>query len=80
LNRPRRRARASKPIQIEEGKWYVLENPETTICCDCCLAHVTEYKLDKNMRLIFRTRRDDKRTAELRAEAHVIVTRDITVE
>jgi hypothetical protein len=69
-----------KPTHIEPGKWYVLDNPEETECCDCSLVHITEYKFDNKMRVIFRTRRDDKQTAIQREKYKIIVTRDITVE
>ena len=42
-------------IQIEPDKWYRVNSPEVTECCDCSLVHVTEYMLS-NGTLFFRTK------------------------
>lgn len=48
-------------VQVEEGKWYALDNPEVQECCDCGLVHRTEFKLEGS-RIFWRTVRDDRQT------------------
>jgi hypothetical protein len=48
-------------IQMEEGKWYRLDSPEITECCDCGLVHVTEYMFE-NGRMFWRAKTDPKAT------------------
>ena len=59
-----------KTTQIEPGKWYRLDNPEATECCDCALVHHTEYALYQG-RLIFRTTGDRRLTNRRRKEAGI---------
>jgi hypothetical protein len=62
--------RASKPVQIEGGKWYVAGHPKNALhieeCCDCALTHLLEYKIE-NGRIMFRYTVDEKATEEARA-------------
>ena len=53
------------PIQMEEGKWYRLDSPEITECCDCGLTHHTEYMFEKG-RMLWRGKVDVKATRAAR--------------
>lgn len=58
-----------RTIQIEGGKWYRMNNPETSVCCDCNLAHVTWYRMTgdgKELKLEFKARRNNVLTAHYR--------------
>ncbi len=61
-------------IQMEPGKWYRLDSPETTECCSCSLIHVTEYKIWKG-RLLWRSKVDKRATAAKRKENGITITR-----
>lgn len=52
-------------IQMEPGKWYRLDSPEISECCDCGLVHHTEYMFEKG-RMFWRSRVDPKATAASR--------------
>ena len=67
------KADLSRTVQIEPDKWYRMNSPETSICCDCCMVHVTEYMLD-NGKLLFRTRGDRRATNKLRKKHGITVT------
>jgi hypothetical protein len=54
-------------IQMEAGKWYRLDSPEITECCDCSLVHVTEYMFE-NGRMFWRSHTDKKATRAKRRE------------
>ena len=54
-------------VQMEEGKWYRLDSPEITECCDCSLIHITEYMFE-NGRLLWRAKVDRKATRAKRKE------------
>lgn len=60
--------------QIEPGKWYALDSPETTECCDCGLVHSTEYQIYKG-RLMFRTRVNRRATNAARKRVGITVQR-----
>lgn len=62
-------------VQIEPGKWYRLDNPEATECCDCGLIHHTDYRLYKG-RLLFRTRTDVRATRARRKERGIKIVRE----
>ena len=67
--------RAKYPvIQINDGSWYAMAGFSRDICCDCGLAHDTEYKLE-NGRLMFRTRVNQKATAAQRKAHGITITR-----
>lgn len=48
-------------IQTEPNKWYRLDSPEITECCDCGLVHHTEYMFEKG-RMFWRSKVDTKAT------------------
>ena len=50
---------------MEEGKWYRLDSPEITECCDCGLTHHTEYMFEKG-RMLWRGKVDVKATRAAR--------------
>jgi hypothetical protein len=60
--------------EVEEGKWYALDNPEATICCECELVHHTEYQLFQG-RLMFRTKVDRALTDRRRKQHGVTISR-----
>ena len=60
--------------QIEPGKWYRLDSPETSECCDCGMTHVTEYKFEHG-RMFFKTRVDRRTTNQKRKEYGITITR-----
>lgn len=61
-------------IQVEEGKWYLLDNPECMECCDCSLVHHTEFKLIGS-RIFWRTTTDAGATAIKRRENGIKVVK-----
>lgn len=61
-------------IQMEPGKWYRLDSPEMTECCDCSLIHVTEYKFE-NGRMLWRAKVDRKTTNIKRRENGIKLTK-----
>ena len=61
-------------IQMEPGKWYRLDSPEMTECCDCSLIHVTEYKFE-NGRMLWRSKVDRKATNIKRRENGIKLTK-----
>jgi hypothetical protein len=61
-------------IQMEPGKWYRLDSPEMTECCDCSLIHVTEYKFE-NGRMLWRSKVDRKATNVKRRENGIKLTK-----
>jgi len=62
-------------IQCEPGKWYRLDSPELTECCDCSLLHWTEYKFE-NGRMFWRSKVDRKATAAKRKENGIKIIRN----
>jgi hypothetical protein len=63
-----------RTVEINEGSWYALGNFDRDVCCDCCLVHLTEHKLE-NGKIMFRTVVDAAETAALRKEHGIKVTR-----
>ncbi len=61
-------------IQTEPDKWYRLDSPEITECCDCGMVHHTEYVLE-NGRLFWRAKVDKAATEAARREHGITVTR-----
>ena len=61
-------------IQMEPGKWYRLDSPETTECCDCSLIHHTDYNLEGG-RLFWRSTSDAAATAIKRKENGIRIVR-----
>lgn len=51
--------------QVIEGKWYETPRNSTFICCDCCLVHKIQFKLEKG-KLYSKWKRDDRSTAGYR--------------
>jgi hypothetical protein len=64
-------------VQIEPDKWYALGDYDRQICCDCCLVHTLEYKLDKG-RIFERVTVDEKATAAERQKHGIKVVRGPT--
>ncbi len=62
-----------KAIQIYDHKWYVLED-YVEVCCDCGLAHDTQYKI-RGGRIWWNTKRNEKVTAQERKEFGITVKR-----
>ncbi|MDE2098504.1 MAG: hypothetical protein KGL39_14720 [Patescibacteria group bacterium] len=62
------------PIQMHENRWYRLDSPEITECCDCGLVHHTEYMLSKG-RLFWRSVVDRKATRAARARDGIKIVR-----
>jgi hypothetical protein len=61
-------------IQMEAGKWYRLDSPEITECCDCGLVHHTEYMFE-NGRMFWRAITDRKATRASRKRNGITVSR-----
>jgi hypothetical protein len=61
-------------IQMEPGKWYRLDSPETTECCDCSLIHHTEYMFEGG-RLFWRSTVDRAATKIKRQENGITIVR-----
>lgn len=61
-------------IQMEPGKWYRLDSPEITECCECSLVHVTEYMLEGG-KLFWRSKIDKGATKAKRKENRLRVVR-----
>ena len=61
-------------IQMEPGKWYRLDSPEITECCDCSLVHHTEYMFEGG-RMFWRSVVDKKATAAARKRNGIKVVR-----
>ena len=62
-------------IQTEPNKWYRLDSPEITECCDCGLVHHTEYMFEKG-RMFWRSKVDTKATLAAREAHGIFVTRE----
>lgn len=65
---------SSGTMQIEPGKWYRMDSPEITECCDCGLVHITEYAFEKG-RFLFRTRVNRRATRAARQRDGITVMR-----
>ena len=74
MSRQRLKHAVKGSIQTEPDKWYRLDSPEITECCDCGLVHHTEYMLHKG-RLFWRSKVDQKATDAARREHGIVVTR-----
>lgn len=61
-------------VEVTEGVWYALDNPEVMECCDCSLVHRTEFKLEGS-RIFWRTVTDPRRTRTQRKLHGIVVTR-----
>lgn len=61
-------------VEVTEGTWYALDNPEVMECCGCSLVHRTEFKLEGG-RIFWRTTTEPKRTAIQRKLHGIKVTR-----
>jgi len=59
-------------VQMEEGKWYRLDSPEITECCDCSLIHITEYMFE-NGRMFWRSKVDRAGTRQKRKENSITI-------
>lgn len=64
----------SAPIQMYEGAWYALRNPDLTECCDCGLVHNTEYKID-GMRIFWKAKVDKRATTAARKRHGIKITK-----
>ena len=62
-------------IQMEPGKWYRLNSPEITECCDCSLIHVTEYMIEDG-RLFWRSKVDRRATRLKRKENGIKIVKE----
>lgn len=61
-------------IQIEENVWHALIDYDRSECCDCCLVHREEFKLESG-RIFWRTRVDRRQTAIQRKKYGIKVMR-----
>jgi hypothetical protein len=66
-------------IQMEPRKWYKLDSPEVTECCDCGLVHETEFMLQGG-RIFWRSITNAKATEAARKKHGIKITRAETPE
>jgi hypothetical protein len=67
-------AKKSEPLQIVDGVWYAVNHggsPYTEECCDCCLVHLQEWKIESG-RLYFRYTVLDKDTRAARKRVGIV--------
>lgn len=64
-----------RTVQVTEGEWYAIGGFDRDICCDCCLTHDTEFKLEGG-KIMFRTKVNRRETAKLRAAHGIKVTKE----
>ncbi len=60
----------AKYVQIYDDEWVdVTARGHKSMCCDCCLVHVMDFRKDKDGGFQVRVRRDNRATAAARRGA-----------
>lgn len=69
----------SRPIQVEEGKWYpAKKRGDRLTCCHCCLTHILDYrviKVGRQHHVEVRFRIDQRATDRMRKRAGIRVVK-----
>jgi hypothetical protein len=69
------RPKVTRTVQIMDGAWYQQHDYTRDICCDCCMVHDMDYKVENGV-IWFRATVNQRETNKLRKKHGIKVAKD----